>query len=146
MQISFKKESEKLESFQLRDMIFVGKSTKISFEKGAIRIFQGIEQKLLNKIVNLEQNIQFLKNEYDFERVQASIFSDGTIFVIEREHRSKDPSKSHPDKPDPFSLFMRSYFEPASYTPIHDKSSYKPSNHESGPSKQERKKVPVLVR
>ena len=99
IQISFEKELENRESFQLREMIFVGKSTKISFENGTIKIFQGIEKQLLNKIVNLEQNIQFLKNETDFENGQVSIFSDGTIFVIEYDFKSKDPGKGLPENP-----------------------------------------------
>jgi len=145
MQISFKNESENLESYHLRDMIFVGNSTRISFENGTIRIFQGIEERMLNKIVNLEQNLQFLNNESDFETVQASIFSDGTIFVIEYDYKSEDSAKGLPEKPDPLTSFYKSRFEVSKYEPISDFSRYEPSSYNAS-SKDERAKIPILVR
>ena len=100
IQKSFNDDLNRLSHFKLNDMDFIGEYTVLNFENGHIKIFQGIEQTIITKIVNFDQDIPFITNERGNKDVQTSIFSDGTIFVVEYSFKPKTNSRALPDKLD----------------------------------------------
>lgn len=104
IQKSFNNDLKGLSHFKLNNMDFIGKYTVLDFENGYFKIFQGIEQTIITRIVNFDQDIPFITSKRGIKDVQTSIFSDGTIFVVEYFFKPKTKLKALPDKPDsPFS-------------------------------------------
>lgn len=80
---TFEKDFEKLDKMKYNDLEFVGKYIKQERGELSIKLFMGIETKILRKIMGLQTDIKFLENGF-FENGErkTSIFSDGTIFDV----------------------------------------------------------------
>lgn len=143
---TFEKESASMERRKINNFEFLGKSTRYQNNNEVYTFFRGVDYNIIKKAVVLEYGINPLHDEViENDRRKTSIFSDGTIFVVDYENKSKDPKTVLPEKPDPFTSNLKNQFEVTTYEPMNELLQMK-QRYYSSDIKSEKTKVPILVR